>query len=150
MTCNGADTCLAGTCDQHADDCAPNPTEGSQGGMIVCGFGALPNQPAGCIQLFDCGPDMMCNTPDDILLGSSGTGGTGQFCVTTTVELTCRQHVFTIDTCAMPTPLVGDDLFIRCEAPVPLLSPTMALALITLLSFVGFFGLRRLRRSPTR
>jgi hypothetical protein len=148
LTCNGADSCLAGSCDTHADDCAPNPNDGQQGQTTVCGGGALPSQPAGCIQLYDCGPDMTCTgTGDDTLLGSSGTNASGQFCITTSAPLQCRQQVVAIDVCQTP-PLVGNSFFVRCEAPVPVMSPAMAAALVFLLSLIGLYGLRRLRTEP--
>jgi hypothetical protein len=143
MSCNGADSCSAGSCTQHADDCAPDIGSGEQGDGAVGGCGSPPNLGPTCIQIRDCGPNHICFDGDDMTIGTGGTNASGCFTINIAPDLACRELLYAQDICSMTFPVVGGLFVAGCTAPVPLLSPMMLGGLLLALAVVALFGLRR-------
>jgi hypothetical protein len=124
---------------------------GATGGSTVIrvrgvgGPGCVP----GPIQVFDCGPDRLCHTADDIPLAvvSATLLPSGDFLVTLAQPLVPGQRIYATDGCT--NPLLSLFTLVRLgPAPVPTLSGSLLVALGALLAFVGLLGLTRLRWRP--
>lgn len=144
LSCNGADSCVEGSCTQHASNCQPDIDMGQEGDEAVSGCGAPPNLGPTCIQIRTCGEDRICFNQDDMTLGTGGTDATGCFTIELGAALVCNDRIYAQDVCSMTFPVVGAIFGTDCIVPAPLLSPMMFGALLAALSAVALFGLRRL------
>lgn len=106
---------------------------------------AVPNLPAGGVEVYSAGPDDMVDDgmDDDELLGTGSTGPSGS-CnngagIIINRPLVIGEWIFVIDTV---NDLVSPPVRVRQEAVAPLLSPFGIALLVALLSLVSVTMLR--------
>jgi hypothetical protein len=110
------------------------------GSTTVQGSGR-PNLAAGCILIFEIGPDNVPYTADDVQIGTAGaTGPSGMFTAMLIRPLEDTDVIYAVDTCIDPN-LIGPLVLVVSPAPAPALSLPMLLFGIAVLGGVALRAL---------
>ena len=104
---------------------------------------AIPNpNPNTCISIFDCGSDA-CGNANDVLIGTGGVDGAGNFSVTVT-PLRAGERIYPRDTCNPGAP-IGSAVLVQSAGQIPDLSMWGALVLACALVLATAVRLRPVR-----